>query len=349
LKRHLLDRPRTFLAASGVALVATAVALYAWDAGRGDVIAEGVRVGGVGVGGLDRAQARAKLAHALTRHLARPVLVRSGGRTWELGPRLARVRVDIRAAVEQAVNRSRRGSIFARTARAIGGSDLNVNIAPRVSYSQRATGRFVQQIQRQVDRPATDATVRPVASRLEKVPGRDGVALEAGLLTREVARALSETGADRSISAPMEVVRPKVQLRDLNSRYPNYIVINRSRFELSYFHRLKLAKTYQIAVGRQGLETTAGLYEVQEKQVNPSWLVPNSPWAGSLAGRVIPPGPEDPLKARWLGFNGSAGIHGTDDLASLGTAASHGCIRMSIPDVEQLYRRVPVHTPVYVL
>jgi lipoprotein-anchoring transpeptidase ErfK/SrfK len=49
------------------------------------------------------------------------------------------------------------------------------------------------------------------------------------------------------------------------------------------------------------------------------------------------PGPQDSLKARWMGFNG-AGIHGTDDVGSLGSAASHGCIRMAIPDVVALYR-----------
>ena len=71
-------------------------------------------------------------------------------------------------------------------------------------------------------------------------------------------------------------------------------------------------------------------------------------WAGDLAGRVIPPGPDDPIKSRWLGFYNGAGIHGTDEISSLGTAASHGCIRMSIPDVEQLYPQVPLHTPIYV-
>jgi lipoprotein-anchoring transpeptidase ErfK/SrfK len=98
----------------------------------------------------------------------------------------------------------------------------------------------------------------------------------------------------------------------------------------------------------QGLETPAGLYDVQDKQVNPSWHVPNSAWAGSLAGRTIPPGPQDPLKARWMGFNGGAGIHGTAVSGSLGSAASHGCIRMAIPDVIQLYSHVSVGDPVYI-
>jgi lipoprotein-anchoring transpeptidase ErfK/SrfK len=49
-----------------------------------------------------------------------------------------------------------------------------------------------------------------------------------------------------------------------------------------------------------------------------------------------------------MGFYNGAGIHGTDATWSIGTAASHGCIRMTIPDVEDLYVRVPLHTPIYV-
>ena len=82
--------------------------------------------------------------------------------------------------------------------------------------------------------------------------------------------------------------------------------------------------------------------------MNPSWHVPLSAWAGDLAGRIIPPGPSDPIKARWLGFHNGAGIHGTAETWSLGHSASHGCIRMAIADVEQLYPLVPMHTPIYV-
>jgi lipoprotein-anchoring transpeptidase ErfK/SrfK len=134
----------------------------------------------------------------------------------------------------------------------------------------------------------------------------------------------------------------------LERRYRYYIAVSRGERRLRLFEQLKLAKTYVIAVGRIGLETPAGLYRIDDKQVNPSWHVPRSSWAGALAGRVIPPGPDDPLKARWMGFYDGAGIHGTDDLSSLGTAASHGCIRMSIPDVIELYNTVPLHTPVFI-
>ena len=66
-------------------------------------------------------------------------------------------------------------------------------------------------------------------------------------------------------------------------------------------------------------------------------------------GRVVPGGiPENPLKARWLGIFAGAGIHGTDATGSIGSAASHGCIRMLIPDVIELYDQVPVGAPIYI-
>jgi lipoprotein-anchoring transpeptidase ErfK/SrfK len=76
--------------------------------------------------------------------------------------------------------------------------------------------------------------------------------------------------------------------------------------------------------------------------------VPNSAWAGALAGKLIPPGPDDPIKARWMGIFDGAGIHGTDEVSSIGHAFSHGCVRMLIPDVIDLYDRVSVGTPVYI-
>jgi lipoprotein-anchoring transpeptidase ErfK/SrfK len=147
---------------------------------------------------------------------------------------------------------------------------------------------------------------------------------------------------------PTRVVRPRWTEAALAKRYPTFIVVSRETFTLRLFKHLKLARTFRIAVGQAGLETPAGLYEINDKQVNPSWYVPNSAWAGDLAGQIIPPGPSDPIKSRWLGFWGGAGIHGTDNVSSIGSAASHGCIRMTIPDVEALYPLVPLHTPIYV-
>mgnify|MGYP001556619143 CR=1 FL=1 len=109
----------------------------------------------------------------------------------------------------------------------------------------------------------------------------------------------------------------------------------------------KVVKTYPVAVGMPGHPTPTGLFHITDKQVNPVWSVPNSPWAGELAGTTVDGGSAaNPLKARWMGITDGVGIHGTGEDASVGTRASHGCIRMHVPDVIALYPRVPVGTPV---
>src|SRR5205814_972772 len=97
---------------------------------------------------------------------------------------------------------------------------------------------------------------------------------------------------------------------------------DRAAFRLRAYSHLKLARRYPIAVGQVGLQTPAGLYHIQDKMVDPSWQVPFSSWTGSLAGELIPPGPDDPLKARWLGIFNGAGIHGTDETWSIGHSVS---------------------------
>ena len=86
-----------------------------------------------------------------------------------------------------------------------------------------------------------------------------------------------------------------------------------------------------------------GRYTIANKAVDPAWSAPDKPWAGAYRNEVVAGGSaENPLKARWLGIVDGVGIHGTDATWSLGTRASHGCIRMAVPDVKALYERVPV-------
>jgi lipoprotein-anchoring transpeptidase ErfK/SrfK len=200
-----------------------------------------------------------------------------------------------------------------------------------------------------VGRPARDADIEFATAALPAVPARDGLRVRTAGLRQRLETALASLGSQRRVRASVVRVEPKVTTADLASKYPVVVTVDRGGFKLRYFRNLKLRKTYKIAVGQVGLDTPAGLYHVQNKAVNPAWHVPNSDWAGELAGRVIPGGvPENPLKSRWMGIYDGAGIHGTADVGSLGSAASHGCIRMAVPDVEELYDKVPVQAPVFI-
>ncbi|HKG02829.1 MAG TPA: L,D-transpeptidase family protein [Conexibacter sp.] len=334
----------------GIAAVLLVVAVGAWtyDHGKRDTIAEGVRVGGVDVGGMTADQARAKLRERLLERLQRPVVATYEGRRVVLSARRAGVAVNVEQAVDDAVTRSRNGFFVSRVAREVTGGSVSADIQPRVVYSRIAVAHFVAQVGDGFDRPARDASIDFSPTSLEPVTGQDGVTVERRPLRRAIVRALTAPGASNTVTVHTRTVRPKVTTAQLAKKYPVVITVDRSGFRLRLWKNLRLAKTYTIAVGQVGLETPAGLYAIQNKQVDPVWNVPNSDWAGDLAGKAIPPGPSNPLKARWMGIYAGAGIHGTDSVSSLGSAASHGCVRMAVPDVIDLYDRTPVGTPVYI-
>jgi lipoprotein-anchoring transpeptidase ErfK/SrfK len=299
---------------------------------------------------LHEAAARSRLEHRLLTRLNARVTLHSGAHAWTLDPRRAHVSVDIQNMLDQALAASRSGSIFSRTARGLFGGSVNRDIPIVVSYSHSAVRHLTATIRAALNRPALDATVQPNATGLSTVPGRPGVSVESDKLGARIDQVLGGAVASRAVRVPTRKVQPKVTTAQLASKYPAYIVINRNDFRLRFYNHLKLEHTYEIAVGMEGLETPAGLHKIEWEQVNPPWYVPKKAWAGSLAGTVVPPGPADPLKARFMSFEGGAGIHGIDpsEYSSIGHDASHGCVRMRIPDVIDLYPQVPVGAPIYI-
>jgi hypothetical protein len=337
-------------AVAGAALSAGSASAYFWDQSRSDMIAKGVSIAGIDVGGLRSDEAQAKLEAELNRRLAKPVDVVFGDRRFTVRPASAGLQVDVTRMVDAAVVASRDGGLADRVIRDLRGEQVAAQIPLTAAVSREHVATFVRHVARVIDRPAHDALVEPMplATGLRVVPSKAGLAVKQPLLEQRVRNALLRIDGRTDVAVPTRAVAPHWWTSTLKKRFATYLLVSRETFTLRLYKNLKLAKTYGIAVGQAGLETPAGLYEINDKQVNPWWHVPNSAWAGSLAGQVIPPGPADPIKSRWMGFYNGAGIHGTSEDWSIGSAASHGCIRMHIWDVEDLYDRVPLHTPIYV-
>ncbi len=331
-----------------VVVLLGAAGAYAYDSTQKDKIAEGVTIGGVDVGGMDAEEARSAVRGQLVQPLDHALEVSYEGKRWKLESDKLKIRADIEAAVDAALADSQDGGLPGRLVRYVSGGELDERVPADVTYSESAVNRFVRHVADQVDREPRDASVEPSGASLEVVAAENGRKLRDNLLTQQIAAAVLNADADRTIVAETHSTKPDVTGGEVASDYPSYLTLDRSSFTLRLWEDLKLAKTYTVAVGQEGLETPEGLYSIQEKQENPTWNVPNSSWAGSLAGQSIPPGPSNPIKARWMGIYEGAGIHGTEETYSLGTAASHGCVRMAIPDVEELYDRVEVGTPIYI-
>ena len=330
-----------------VLLLMGAGAAYAWDSAKKDEIAEGVTIGGVDVGGMTADEASAVVEADLIEPLDKPVTVTYEKEQFTLEADELDVRADVEGMVQAALDASQEGGLPTRVMRYATGGEVDEAIQPEVAYSQGTLDDFINGVEDNVNQPAVDASIQPSGASLDPVPGQNGIAVKVDELRAGLEQAV-HSSRSRTVEVSVDKVKPEVTTDELAEKYPTYIVVDRAKFELRYYENLELAKTYTVAIGQQGYDTPAGLYDIQSMQVNPTWYVPNEEWAGDLAGTTVPPGPDNPLVARWMGFNGGAGIHGTDDTASLGTAASRGCVRMAVPDVIELYEQVDVGTPVYI-
>jgi vancomycin resistance protein YoaR len=250
-------------------VVVLAGGMYLYDRARRDTIAKGVTIDGVSVGGLNRTAALRKVQRAVIDPLNRPLTVRSSAGTWTLDAREARLTVDAQNMVAQAVQASREGSIVTRTIRGLFGGSLHREVPLAVSYSLPAVRELTAKVRVAMDRPAQDATVQPTASGLSTTPAKAGVTVRDEQLGGRIVHALTGASASRTVTVPTQAVWPKVTTAQLASRYPAYIVIDRGSFELRLYEHLKLARTYEIAVGMEGLETPAGLHKIEWKEENP--------------------------------------------------------------------------------
>jgi lipoprotein-anchoring transpeptidase ErfK/SrfK len=154
---------------------------------------------------------------------------------------------------------------------------------------------------------------------------------------------------DELPSSEDSVIKPLYQLDPFQvQEKPLRLEISLSRRRVSVLRGNNLIRSYPIAVGRPGWETPTGTYQVRQMLRNPTWINPMK------KGISIPGGdPENPLGRFWIGFwtdgKNWIGFHGTPNPKSVGTAASHGCIRMYNKDVEELFNKVSLGTEVKVV
>lgn len=346
LKRHQKAMIAVVVMITAALLLATGV--WAYDNAQKDQIAPGVTVGGVDIGGRSVDDARQVVQDEVVAPLTKPVVVHYDGDSYRLTPKQLETTADVDGMLDEAIDKSREGGLFERVSRYFQGSTVDADIEPRVDYSEQAVDDFVADLAGDINQDAQDASIEPSGDHLTPTPGEQGVALREDEMHDLITDEVEAPGNGEKIAAVVDKTQPEITTKELASEYPTYITISQSEYKLRLFVNLKLVNTYPVAVGGGGYYTPTGLHSILDKQVNPTWNVPTSSWAGDLAGQSIAPGPSNPLKARWLGIYNGAGIHGTDDTGSIGSAASHGCVRMLIPDVIDLFDRVEVGTPIYI-
>jgi lipoprotein-anchoring transpeptidase ErfK/SrfK len=273
------------------------------------LITAGVTIGKTLVGGLTVAEARA----LVRKRFARPLtLVGGPGARIVVTPAQLGARPDLEPALGLAARVRRPGFAV----------PLKVEVpTPKVQ-------RLVASLGKRFRREPVDATLKlrnltPFVTR--DVPGRR---LKEVVAARAIVLSL-KTQQRTPLQLPFEMIEPAVSGQTI----ARAIVIRRASNQLYLYrvgHTSKLVRRFGVATGRSQYPTPLGKFEIVNKQLNPWWYPPASDWAKDA--KPIPPGPGNPLGTRWMGLS-----------------ASHGCIRMLIPQVEWLFTQVDVGTPVFIV
>jgi lipoprotein-anchoring transpeptidase ErfK/SrfK len=285
-------------------------------------IADGVTVAGVAVGGMTPEEATA----ALTTFWQRPFVVTLGSRVWSVSARRLGGRIDISMAVTQA----------------LAAAPLESLSLP-VVVNRDALRYFVARRAKEMYRPAVNSAVRLRNLRPYVTRGRDGRrVLQA--TSRSLIRAALVAHERGPVTLATETVRRTITRRNFGP----VIVIRRDSHRLNLYNVMTFRRSFGVATGMPQYPTPIGHFRIVSKVRWPWWYPPDAAWAAGAS--PVPPGYNNPLGTRWMGLSvGGVGIHGTPSAYSIGYSASHGCIRMRIPEAEWLFERVRVGTHVFIV
>lgn len=343
----------TILAVAMLLLSGTMAWAVAEDMNSSDVVPQGVRLLRPGappivISGLTRSELTSRIQTALADPFLQPVNVRYQKRNFVLNVRQrGLVRVNVQAMIDEAFRTRDNTTLASRVVQTLTGTTQTVDVKPLYSVDAVRLRTWVGvTIARTIEKKAVDAQRSVVGNKIVIKPSVTGLQVDRTATANRIKTAIiySRT-VPKTVPVVSKVLKPKVN----ESSFGRTIVVDKSERRLYLYNGAKLQKSYRVAVGMPGYPTPLGQFSIVAKRYMPAWSNPGSAWAADMPD-YIPPGPGNPLGTRAMNLSASGiRIHGTNKISSIGTAASHGCIRMLRHDVEQLYDLVKVGTVVFVV
>jgi lipoprotein-anchoring transpeptidase ErfK/SrfK len=322
----------------------TAYAAYRYDRSAADRILPGVSVDGVDLGGMTRDEAIRVVEEQADLRLGDDLAVQAAGVTWTVTPAALGMSADVEGAVDRALAVAEELSFFSRVYHRL--ANEPVEVGHQITYldDEDAVRSFVEQAYEEVAVPARDARIALEDGELVTRRSRAGREIKVGLATQRILNAL--TRQVDAVDIPVREITPSVTTASLGTS----LVVDISDNTLRLYKGLRVVREYGVATGTPGYPTPVGTFEIVDKKENPTWYNPALDGWGAGLPPSIGPGPGNPLGTRAMYLNAPGiRIHGTWDSSSIGTAASHGCIRMHIEDAEELYPHVPIGARVIVM
>ena len=351
----------------GIAVAAVILVVLVNDAFQGLYVPRGVLLGGVDLGGMTREQAR-EAADRRAKELAAVELELRVGQATEQAALGRFVSFDEERLVDEIMGVRPNTPFLARFQH----DWLDVplperEMALRSRIDKTAIRSFVEGLAQRYDTKAKAAKLEidESAYSVSITPDVTGVVVSrtaavsamirfvekvAGSVGRGEAQ-WSGAGGTGSASVgtfevPYEATAAKVTAEGLRKK--NTLIVSLRQRKIYLYKGEDLVKTYRCAVGSGGYPTPRGDFSIVAKRYMPTWSNPGSGWASDMP-RTIPPGYSNPLGVRALNLNAPGiRIHGTNNIGSIGSAASHGCMRVANGQIIDLYDRVKVGDPVYI-
>lgn len=321
----------------------TAYAAYRYDASAASKILPGIAVAGIDVGGMTREQAIREVSARAEETLYSEIAISAAGQTWTVTPASLGMTADVEAAVDRALGVADDMSLIDRVYHRV--REVPVDATFDLGFASDPAGveAFVQQISDEVALPAVNARFALVESDVVTRRSQPGRELQLQLAVTRILGALEERASN--VDVPIRTIEPEVSTAALGQT----IVVDLSENHLWLYEGLKVVKEYDVATGTASYPTPVGTFEIIDKKENPTWYNPDPDGWGAGLPTSIGPGPGNPLGTRAMYLNAPGiRIHGTWSSSSIGTAASHGCIRMHIGDSEELYPLVELGARVIV-
>jgi hypothetical protein len=322
----------------------------AQDYAERDIVPQGsVALGAPGqapvdLGGMTTAQAKEAIQSRIVDPFMEKVTI-NGGPTGkhELDPSKF-AKADVESMVKEAISPWLSSTFPERVARRVADRPLKTEVAFKYGVDKNGLATWTKALERKVGRPAIDSTLTVFPDgKISISQSQVGHSIDNEIAYAALLDAIRNN--KKQVGLKVTLIKPK----KTRENWGKTITVVRSERQMWLWKGPKLEVTYPVAVGTPGYPTPLGDWKIVDKVMNPVWHNPHAPWSMGMP-ETLGPSASAPLGTRAL-YLDAPGIrfHGTSNTGSVGTAASHGCMRMVRDDIEALFPLVPIGTPVYIL
>lgn len=337
-------------------VVVSAVLVFDWV--QANNVLPGVRIEGADVGGMSRADATEAADAASAKMLQQKVNLVGDDQPFTVTLADLQVSADIPAAVEDAIDGEDSSGFWAavsgpfeRTYHRLAGDPLDVDVTIRFDADDTGLAAFVEKARAGIDRPMVNSSVDVSSGTLQITRSQSGRVLDVAAASQQIESqadqwAHGQVPAGAGFALPVAIT--PAEITEANIGQTAYV--NKTAKRVWLYNGADLVATYPVAIGTPGHPTPAGDFKVVNKRKNPTWVNPAPSGWGAGMPASIGPGPSNPLGTRAVDISASGiRFHGTNNRSSVGTAASHGCMRMLQEDVEAFYDQVDVGARVIIV